>query len=74
MIMEEEGWSSLSKGEICVGNTYFEYKSLHKYRRMARGQDGLEVKSMVDLLLVKKNMLDYVQVVSAVRGIRQGTV
>ena len=24
---------------FCVGNTCFEYRSLHKYTRMARGQD-----------------------------------
>ena len=26
---------------LCVGNTYFEHKSLHKYIRMAKGQDGV---------------------------------
>ena len=26
-----------------MGNTYFEHKNLHKYTRMARGQDGEEV-------------------------------
>ena len=40
----------------CAGNTYFKHKSLHKYTRVARGQDGVEVKSMVDLLLVKKEV------------------
>ena len=25
---------------LCVGSTYFEHKSLHKYTSMARGQDG----------------------------------
>ena len=24
---------------LCVGNTYLEHKSLHKYTRVARGQD-----------------------------------
>ena len=33
--------------ELCVDNTYFEHKSLHKYTRVARGQDGVEVKSMI---------------------------
>ena len=42
---------------LCVGNTYFEHKSLHKRIRVGRGQDGVEVKSMVDLALVKKGML-----------------
>ena len=30
---------------------------MHKYTRVARGQDGVEVKSMIDLMLVKKDML-----------------
>ena len=28
---------------LCMGNTYFEHKSLHKYSRVARGQDGVKV-------------------------------
>ena len=52
-----------------MGNTYFEYRSLDEYTRVARGQDGVEVKSMIDLMLVNKDMLRYVQVVRAVRGI-----
>ena len=46
--------------ELCVGNTYFKHMSLHKYTRVARGQDGVEVKSMIDLVLVKRDMLHYV--------------
>ena len=37
---------------MCVSNTHFEHRSLHKYTRVARDQDGVEVKSMIDLLLV----------------------
>ena len=51
-----------------MGNTYFEYRSLHKYTRVVRGQDGVEVKSMIDLMLVKKDMMRFVQDVRAVRG------
>ena len=29
---------------LCVGNTHFEHRSLHKYTRVVRGQDGVEVK------------------------------
>ena len=54
--------------ELCVGNTYFEHKNLHKYTRVVRSQDGVEVKSMTDMMLVKKYMLLYVQDVRAVRG------
>ena len=38
---------------VCVGNTYFEHKSLHKYTRLERGQNGVKVKSMIDVVLVK---------------------
>ena len=44
---------------LCVGNTYFEHNNLHKYTRVARGQDGVEVKSMIYLVLVKKDMLRF---------------
>ena len=40
-----------------MGNTYFERRSFHKYTRMARGQGGVEVKGMIGLVLVKKDML-----------------
>ena len=57
---------------LCVGNKYFEHKSLHKYTRLPRGQDGVELKSMIDLVLVNKYMLHYVQNVRAVRGLGRG--
>ena len=55
-----------------MGNTYFEYRSLHKNTRMAKGQGRVEVKSMIDLVLVKKDMLHFVQDVRGVRGMGQG--
>ena len=55
------------KGQF-VGNAYFEHKSLCKYTRVARDQDKLEVKRMIDLVLVRKDMLCYVQDVREVRG------
>ena len=45
---------------------------MHKYAVVARGQDGLEVRSGIDLILVKKDMLRYVQNVRAGRGIVRG--
>ena len=51
---------------VCVGN--FKHKNLHKYTRMAWSQDGVEGKSMIDLVLVKEDMLRFVQGVRAVRG------
>ena len=45
---------------------------MDKYTRVARGRDGVEIKSMIDLVLVKRNMLRYVQDVRAVRGMGRG--
>ena len=47
--------------ELCVGNTYFKHRNLHKYTRAPRGQDRVEVQSMIDLVLEKKDMLRYVK-------------
>ena len=33
---------------LCVRNTYFKHIGLHKYTRVAREQDRVEVKSMID--------------------------
>ena len=57
---EEEWWSSVAERGLRMGNTYFEHKSLHKYTRMPRGQDEVEIKSTIDLVLVKKDLLRYV--------------
>ena len=39
---------------------------------MARGQEGVEVKSMIDLVLVKKDILHYLQGVRPFRGMARG--
>ena len=70
--MVEEWWSFAQKGD-CVWLTYFEHRSLHKYTRVARGQDGLEIKSMVDLVLMKRDILRYVQDVKSVRGVGEAS-
>ena len=44
-----------------MDNTYFEHRSLHMYNRVARGQDKVKVKSMTDMMLVKEDMMHYVQ-------------
>ena len=54
--------------ELCRGSTNVKRRSLLKYTRVARGQDGVEVKSMIDLVLVK----GYVQDVRMVYGMEQG--
>ena len=32
---------------------------MHKYTRVRRGRDGVEIKGMIDLVLVKRGMLRY---------------
>ena len=54
---------------LCVGNTYFEHKNLKKYISVAREHDGVAVKSMIDLVLVKNDMLRFIQDVRVVRGV-----
>ena len=44
-----------------VCNSYFEHKLSHKYTRVVRGQDGMEIMKIIDLVLVKKAILRYVQ-------------
>ena len=56
---------------LCMGKTYFKHISLHKYTRVAKGQGGMEIKSMIDLVPVKRDLLRYVQDVRA--GERNGT-
>ena len=48
--------------------TYVEHKSLCKYTRMDTGQQRVEVKNMINMVLVKEDILDYVQDLKAVRG------
>ena len=55
--------------KLRVANTYFKHRSLHKYTRGERDQDRVEMKSMKDLVLVKRHMLRYVR---AVKGMGQG--
>ena len=59
-------------GGSSVSITYFEHRSWHKYTRVPRGQDEAEVKSLIDLVLVKKAKLRYVQDVMTVRGMGRG--
>ena len=66
-LIETEWLNSVVKG-LCIGNICFEHKSLHKYTRML---DGVELRCMLDLLLLKKDILHYVQDVRVVRGMRR---
>ena len=58
IIVEE--WWNIAQNEECVLVKHFKHRSLLKYTRVARGQNGVEVKNMIDLTLVKRYMLQYV--------------
>ena len=65
MIIVEELWNFMQKWVLCMGNTYFKYRSLHKY---TVHKSGVEIKSRIDLVLVMRDMLQYVKDVRVVRG------
>ena len=68
MIMVEE-WRSFAQKGNHVWVTNFKHSSLHKYTSTAhKDQDGAEIKSRIDLVLVKRDTLQYVQDVMVVRG------
>ena len=58
--MAEEWWSFVQKGE-CLGYTHFKHRGLHNYTRVARVQDRMEIKGMIDLVVVKRDMMRNVQ-------------
>ena len=51
-----------------MGNIYFKHRSMHMYTRVAKGQGGMVIKSMRDLVPRKKDMMQYVQDVRVVRA------
>ena len=57
---------------LYVVNKYFKHRSLHKYIKVARGRECVEIKSMIDLVLVKRDMVRYVQDMRTVSGIGRG--
>ena len=56
MIMVEEWWTFAQQGDSVWG-TYFKHRSLHKYTKVVRRRDGVVIKSMINLMLVKRDML-----------------
>ena len=46
---------------LCVWVTLTLNPSFRRYTKVPRGQHGMEVKSMIYLVLVKKDMMRYVQ-------------
>ena len=53
---------------LCVGNTYFKHRNLHKYTRVARVRDCVETKSMIHVVLVKRDMMRYWRDMRVVKG------
>ena len=70
--MVEEWCSSVLKGDYAWVAHTLSTVILHEYISVARGLDGVEVKSIIDLGLVKKYMLCYMQNVRALRGMGRG--
>ena len=71
MIIIEEWWISVQKGDF-VWVTHILSTEVCINTQVARGRGGVEIKSMIDLLLVKKDMLRYVQDVRPIRGMGHG--
>ena len=57
---------------ISVSNTYFQQKDLYKSFSGTTPKNGVEVMSMIHLVLGIKAILRYVQNVRVVRGMTQG--
>ena len=53
-----------------MDKTYFKHMSLHKRTGVVRGQHGVEVKNIMDMVLVKKEMLRYMIIMSRKGGSR----
>ena len=68
MIMKGENYNFVPKG-TCASVTHYEHNNIHKYSRVGRGQDGMEVMSKIDLLL--GGMLKYVLDVKTLMGMER---
>ena len=47
-------------------NTYFKHKNLYKYTKVAGGQDRMKVMRIIDLVLVKRDMLQIIMFYCAI--------
>ena len=59
---QREGWKKEVEGEndngrrgveFCEERGLFKHRSVHKYTRVARGRKNVEIKNMIDLVLVR---------------------
>ena len=57
VLMKNDNGRSLD--EFCAEKGFFRHECMHKYTRVARRQDKVEVKSMIDWVLVKKDYYYY---------------
>ena len=56
--------------DVYIWGIHFRHMYVHKYTRVARDQDGMKVKVMINLMLIKRDMLKCVHVIKTVRGLR----
>jgi len=57
--------------ELCIANTFFKHKDIHKFTFVGRARGGVN-KSMIDYVMVRKEMLRDVCDVLSVRGLGGG--
>jgi len=57
--------------ELCIANTFFKHKDIHKFTYVARGRGGVN-RSMIDYMMVRKDMLRDVCDVRSIRGLGGG--
>lgn len=54
---------------VLVNNSFFNNKSIHKYKSVYVGRDGTEGKIIIDFVLVKQEMPKFMMDVKSVRGL-----
>ena len=59
---------------LCASNMYFTLNYIHKEARMARSRDFVEIKSMIDFVLVEKVTLKYVYDMKTVRVLERSNL
>ena len=55
---------------LCLGNTDLKPKNIHECTRLVRSSDGIGVMSIMDLVLVKRNMPKYMDLKTVNRNVK----
>ena len=53
---------------MCVGDGHFKHKNVPEYTKLTNNRDRAEVMNIIGLILVKKDMLQYVSNIKTARG------